>query len=158
MNLKIIWLLNIVFLYGSCDSQSYGIYVGEVESGVTYLSNSTLELKKENTFKLTNSITSLEAKAPSTNITKISGKFKKLKGQIILFPEKRRTYMLQQYAKTTNKTHKIGAINIADIVIDTIFNNPEQKVKSSAPILINITTEPNSIQVIHQFHIIERTD
>jgi hypothetical protein len=121
-----------------------GFYVGEIDSGVKHLSNSTIELRDNNLFELTNSLTSLESTIPSTQITEIEGKFNIENDHLILFPVSKKVNWLT-YAKNpdTLNFNPYGSRKSAMVVVDTSFGQI-QTIKEPKPIKFNLTSKQNS--------------
>lgn len=144
MKLSILSIASSLILLSSCKSQILGLYVGEIDLGVKHLSNSTIELRDDNLFELTYSMTSLETTIPTTQITEIEGNFNKKNDHLILFPVSKKVNWLT-YAKNpdTLNVNSNGARKSAMVVVDTSFGQI-QTIKDPKPIKFNLTGKQNS--------------
>jgi hypothetical protein len=137
-------LLNLLFFGTSCKNQLAGVYAGEFESGLKHLSSSLLELKADNSFKLTYSITSLESIVPSTSISELKGKYEKNDDQIKLVLETRKLNWLS-YGKNPDSLNfsTTGVRRTAIVVIDTFYGQV-QPIEKDKLIILNLASKPNS--------------
>ena len=144
MKIAILTMVSSLILFVSCKSQISGLYVGEIDSGIKHLSNSTLKLKDDNQFELVNSMTSLESTIPSTTINEITGKFDKDNDYLILFPESKKINWLT-YGENpdTVKLNSNGVRKSAFVVVDTIYGQI-QIIEGAEPIRFKITNKENS--------------
>lgn len=144
MKLSVLTIASLLILFASCKSQTLGLYVGEIESGVKHLSNSTIELKDDNLFKLTYSMTSIESTIPSTQVTEIVGKFKKENDHLTLFPvSKIVNWLTFGRNPDTLNLNSNGARYTAIVVIDTSFGKI-QTIKEPKPIEFHLTNKQYS--------------
>jgi hypothetical protein len=121
-----------------------GYYGGEAISSTKHLSYSALELRKDKTFKLISSSTSLESTIPSTNIHELEGQFENERGQLVILPERERIIWLS-YGKNPDSLSfsSAGSRRSAVIVIDTLYGEI-QKLNEAKPLIFNLASKPNS--------------
>lgn len=137
-------ILVFLFFSTSCKKQWVGFYGSELDSGLKHLASSTLELKKDESFKLVYSMTSLESTTPSTRIVELKGKFGRTVDQIELMPDTKRVNSLS-YGKnpdSLNFSHD-GVRRSALVVIDTFYGQV-QRIEESEPITLHLTSKSNS--------------
>lgn len=149
---KIVSIFIIILVIASCKNQMAGFYAGTMESGIRHLPSSTLELRKDNTFKLSYSTSSFESTLPSTGISDIEGKYKRDKDQIkLLLQTQRGGWLSYGENPDTLNMNPAGARKTALIVTDTTYGQVEV-IEKDELIIFKITTKPNSTYLWNEQH------